>query len=60
MDALEVLHLATLYAKRIVARKYPLLTSAKRRAKVRQLAESPRLRAMARIRLRLRRQSNGY
>lgn len=51
MNTLAIINLARKYAKAIVARKFPDLPKAEAIAKARDLAATPRLRALARINL---------
>ena len=51
MNTLAIINLARKYAKNIVARKFPDLPKAEALAKARDLAATPRLRALARINL---------
>ena len=49
MNTLAIINLARRYAKNIVAKNFPDLTKAEATRKAKELAESKRLRALARI-----------
>ena len=51
MNTLAIINLARRYAKNIVARKFPDLPKAEATRRAKELAESKRLRALARINL---------
>ena len=49
MNSLAIINLARKYAKNIVAKRWPNLPKAEATRRAKELADSPRLRALARI-----------